>query len=133
MLTRSRDVRLTIDARLQLAVAAIFSRAPSPPGGSKGAVVVLDADTGEVLASVSYPWPASRPDGPAIASARAADAPMLDRARYGLYPPGSTFKMITAAAALREDPESGERAFMCQRLPGDRIGVRIPGFGPPDS
>ena len=39
--------------------------------------------------------------------------------------------MITAAAALREDPSLDERAYMCQRLPSDRIGVRIPGFRRP--
>jgi cell division protein FtsI/penicillin-binding protein 2 len=119
VLTRSRDVRLTIDARLQLAVAAILERAARTSGSGKGAVVVLDADTGQILASVSYPWL-----GPA------SDA-LLDRARYALYPPGSTFKMITAAAALREDPASSDRTFVCQRLDHDRIGTRIPGFGPP--
>jgi len=54
----------------------------------------------------------------------------LDRARYGLYAPGSTFKMITAAAALNEHAGYQDRAFVCSRLPSGRIGVRIPGFGP---
>jgi cell division protein FtsW (lipid II flippase) len=113
LLARTRDVRLTIDARLQLAVAKILEQSATRAGSGKGAVVVLDADTGDMLASVSYPW-----NG-------------LDRARYGLYPPGSTFKMITAAAALRADPGLAEREFTCERLPSGRTGVRIPGFGPP--
>jgi peptidoglycan glycosyltransferase len=39
--------------------------------------------------------------------------------------------MITAAAALRENPSFDQKAFVCQRLPSNRIGIRIPGFGPP--
>ena len=54
-MTRNRDVRVTIDTRLQLAVAAILTRAARASGSGKGAVIVLDADTGEILASVSYP------------------------------------------------------------------------------
>jgi cell division protein FtsW (lipid II flippase) len=131
--TRPRDVRLTIDVRLQLAVASILARAVQATGG-KGAVVVLDAATGEVLASVSYPWPAIDPDAvrPPDPGRMPADAdPFLDRARYGVYPPGSTFKMVTAAAALREDVAFAGRTFVCQRLSSRRIGARIPGFGRP--
>jgi cell division protein FtsW (lipid II flippase) len=137
VLTRSRDVRLTIDSRLQLAVASILERAARSSGSGKGAVVVLDADTGQVLASVSYPWPGTAgPEGRAyIARAASAkhsiDDALLDRARYGLYPPGSTFKMITAATALSENPASAGRSFVCQRLANNRIGARIPSFGPP--
>jgi cell division protein FtsW (lipid II flippase) len=128
VLTRSRDVSLTIDARFQLAVAAILERAARTSGSGKGAVVVLNAETGQVLASVSYPWPGleAGPSGPAQASSS-----YLDRARYALYPPGSTFKMITAAAALRESPTATDRAFVCERLGNHRIGAKIPGFGPP--
>jgi cell division protein FtsI/penicillin-binding protein 2 len=39
--------------------------------------------------------------------------------------------MITAAAALREDPGFSQKAFTCQRLPSDRVGARIPGWGRP--
>jgi len=153
ILSHSRDVRITVDARLQLAVAQILERAAKTSGTGQGAVVVLDADTGRILASVSYPWPTfaeatvGKPSTvhSAPSSARASeskpstknaelstqDGPLLDRARYGLYPPGSTFKMITAAAALREDPAASQRAFVCERLSPSRIGARIPGFGPP--
>jgi cell division protein FtsW (lipid II flippase) len=117
LLSRSRDVRITIDARFQLAVGSILERAARQSGSGKGAAVILDADTGEMLASVSYPF-------------EKQDDVILDRARYGLYPPGSTFKIVTAAAALREDSSLGNRSFACRRLPNNRIGVMLPGHGP---
>ena len=74
----------------------------SIPGG---AVVVLDLNTGEVLAAASYPsfnlatlandWAFLNTD-PAF--------PMLNRATQGRYLPGSTFKMVTGMAALRHVP-----------------------------
>src|SRR5207342_2408681 len=79
------DVHLTVDANLQLRVAAIVA-AYAQNNAGKAAAVVLDPDSGELLASASYPWP--------DASDSANDA-LVDRARYGLYPPGSTFKLVT--------------------------------------
>jgi hypothetical protein len=142
ILERPRDVRVTIDAQLQLAVASILERVARVSGDGKGAVVVVDADSGELLASVSYPWPDGqshsqeppvRMESPVFrpADRSAAADPVLDRARYGLYPPGSTFKIITAAAALRQDPSLTRQTYVCQRLPSKRIGARIPGFGRP--
>jgi peptidoglycan glycosyltransferase len=79
-----------------------------------------------MLASVSYPWPDAN-------VTKVTDAPdaMLDRARYGLYPPGSTFKLVTAAAALRTDPSLAQLSFTCSPLGGDRVGAKIPGYGRP--
>jgi penicillin-binding protein A len=48
-----------------------------------------------------------------------------------LYPPGSTFKLLTAAAALRRDAGSSTQAFTCSRLPDNRVGVKMPGFTRP--
>ena len=125
--SRPRDLQITIDARLQLQVASILARSSASAGIARSAVVVLDAETGEVLASVSYPWPVGvRPQGQTPSS----DA-LLDRARYGLYPPGSTFKLVTAAAALRQDAAMSRVAFTCSALPGGRVGAKIPGFGRP--
>ena len=134
VIDRSRDVRLTIDARLQLAVASILERAVRPPAGGKGAVVVIDAATGQVLASVSYPFPSAGGNGVASGASGAGTATvpaeaLLDRARYGLYPPGSTFKIVTAAAALRDNPALGRQTFTCQRLPSGRVGASIRGWG----
>jgi len=91
---------------------------------------VLDPDTGELLASASYPWPeAATPE----ADGGNADAPdsLLDRARYGLYPPGSTFKLVTAAAALRKGVDPGATTFACSRLPDGRVGASIKGWNRP--
>jgi peptidoglycan glycosyltransferase len=55
----------------------------------------------------------------------------LDRPRYGLYPPGSTFKLVTAAAALREQGGLQGTVFACSRLPDGRVGAKIAGWGRP--
>ena len=92
------SVTLGIDPATQAAAAAALA-------GRTGAVIALDPRTGEILASVSLP--AFDPRGladPARAAATwaqaSAEGSLLDRARQGLYPPGSVFKIVTAAAAL---------------------------------
>ncbi|HEX5475868.1 MAG TPA: FtsW/RodA/SpoVE family cell cycle protein [Vicinamibacterales bacterium] len=127
LLRQPHDVRLTIDARLQVKVSDILAAAAARSHSGKAAAIVIDAQTGDVLASVSYPWPASTAAG--IDDQR-PDA-LLDRARYGLYPPGSTFKIVTAAAALQHDPASAHTTFRCGPLPGGRVGARIPGWPRP--
>jgi cell division protein FtsI/penicillin-binding protein 2 len=51
----------------------------------------------------------------------------LDRARYGLYPPGSTFKVVTAMAALRKDAGLTHKTYECIRLPDNRVGQFLKG------
>lgn len=60
-------------------------------------------------------------------AATAGGGELLDRARYGIYPPGSTFKVVTALAALRKDPGLAARTFECKLLPGGRAGNRVRG------
>jgi cell division protein FtsW (lipid II flippase) len=112
------DVHLTIDAELQLRAAGIVEAYARKADG-RAAAVVLEPDSGELLASVSFP----RPDG-------STDS-LLDRARYGLYPPGSTFKLITASAALRQHVDPRRTTFTCARLPDGRVGAKIAGFNRP--
>jgi cell division protein FtsW (lipid II flippase) len=125
---RPRDVRLTIDANLQLRVAAIVADYARKADG-KAAAVVLDPETGAVLASASYPWPESL-DQAQAASMDDGDS-LLDRARYGNYPPGSTFKLVVAMAALGHNPDAGASTYTCARLPNGRIGAVIPGWTRP--
>jgi cell division protein FtsI/penicillin-binding protein 2 len=127
VLARDRDVRLTIDARLQTQAHEILERRLREAGAQRGALVVVEAATGNVLAMVSAP--AAAP--PAARSAAPTPDELLDRARYGLYPPGSTFKLVTAMAALRIDPELKNRTFFCRRLPDGRAGNVIAGWNRP--
>jgi peptidoglycan glycosyltransferase len=96
------EVVLTLDSRAQqVAYDAL--------GNRRGAVVALDPRTGAVLAMVSRPSydpnPLASHDGHVIQQAydglrNDAAAPLLNRATSQTYPPGSTFKVITTAAAL---------------------------------
>ena len=128
-----RQLALTVDARLQARVAAIVSAYARRSSSGRAAAVVIDPSTGDLLASVSYPWPseAMRDDGGPGPGDEGENDALLDRARYGLYPPGSTFKLLTAAAALRRDSAAAAQTFTCSRLPDNRVGVRLPGFTRP--
>jgi peptidoglycan glycosyltransferase len=91
------NVVLTLDPTLQRV--AYEGLAASVTG--RGAVVAVNPKNGEVLAMASYP--SFDPNGidesfPQLL--RDPDSPLINRAVQSLYPPGSTFKVITAAAAL---------------------------------
>lgn len=133
LLGRDRNLHTSIDARLQIRTAAALRGRIESSGHARGAAVVLDAGTGDVLASASYPWPAAgdldRPDA-AAAPSGAIDS-LLDRSRYGLYPPGSTFKLLVAGAALRVDPRNQAPTLSCVRLPDGRVGNFVRGSSRP--
>jgi len=91
-------LRLTLSHTLQTAAAVAL-------GNQTGAVVALDPTTGEVLAYYSSPmFDPALLLGEASAPGDALEAdptqPLLDRAGYATYAPGSAFKIITAAAGL---------------------------------
>jgi cell division protein FtsW (lipid II flippase) len=131
VMNQRRELRLTIDARLQVRAAAILAEYARRSSTGRAAAVVVDPATGDLLASVSYPWPSDAElRTPANAKDMDVDA-LLDRPRYGLYPPGSTFKLMTAAAALRRDTGAAAQTFTCSRLPGDRVGAHVPGYTRP--
>lgn len=117
ILTRNRDVRMSIDARLQERAAQILRDQLKKVGQDRGSLVVMDSATGDLLASVNEPQPALN-----LPLNSTGGGPLLDRARYGLYPPGSTFKVVTAIAALRVSPELANQTYQCIRLPDGRAG-----------
>jgi cell division protein FtsI/penicillin-binding protein 2 len=125
VLDRPRNVRMSIDARLQVRMAEILRKQLQESKVERGAAVALDPATGDLLAAVSLPL---QPAGP-VANAPAGDeeATYLDRARFGLYPPGSTFKVVTAMAALRKDPNLAKKSYDCVRLPDNRVGNYLKG------
>lgn len=99
------DIVLTIDAELQV-------EAYEALGDREGAVVVVDVADGAVRALVSRPTfdPDSLDRDPALAS-DADRRPLFNRATFGLYPPGSTWKTVTLAAALAEGVASPSDRF----------------------
>jgi penicillin-binding protein 2 len=107
---RPHGLQLTIDARLQRAVERAlqdgiqFAHAAGHLDAHAGAAVVLDPHTGAVKALATYPTfsqvaAARNPDY--LAQLYTSGSRLLDRATQGIYPAGSTFKPIVAAAALQ--------------------------------
>ena len=137
LLDRDRDIHLTIDARMQTRLASILEKHVQAAASGKGAAVIIDPATGDLLSSVTYPWADLAKAQKAIAGSD--DIPedselsksLLDRARYGMYPPGSSFKVVTAIAALRSRPDAETARFECKRLPDGRIGNYIRSWGKP--
>ncbi len=103
-------VQLTVSAPLSAAVAAAFEAHPQT-AGKRGAAVVMNWRTGAIAALVSLP----SFDPCDISDAVQADAgkPFWNRATQAKYPPGSTFKTVTAAAALRCLPQAEEIRIDC--------------------
>ena len=130
LLGRKRDLTLTVDVRLQAAAARLLRQRLAVAHAEQGSVVVLDPVTGGLLACVSAPWPPGALRGANRFSAADRDsvpAPeRLDRARFGLYPPGSTFKLVTAAAALAQSPDLAQATFTCRKLP-EGVGAIVQG------
>ncbi len=109
---RGRDLHTTIDLNLQKLVSDML-------GDTRGAVCVLDPETGEVLAL--YSGPSYNPNIFIDKSQYAAigrvfknpNAPLLNRA-LNTYPPGSIFKIVTAYAGLWEKIIDPSTTFVCK-------------------
>ena len=102
---RGDDIRLTISERLSRYISEQF------PKGKRGAVVVLNYQTGEILSMVSMPQFDPTNLGAALEDETAGA--LINRATQGLYPPGSTFKIVTMASALTNLPDLQDFAFDC--------------------
>ncbi len=102
------NVVTTLDVDVQKAASEAM-------GIYKGAIVVMNVKTGEILALVSKPdfdpnqineiWEEVNEDS--------NNSVLLNRATQGLYPPGSTFKIITALEYIKENSNVSEYSFDC--------------------
>ncbi len=100
-----RDLYLTVDAELSAAAYEALN-------GQKGAVAVYNYETGELLCSVSAPTfdPENPPES---VEDEKYEGVYINRVFAGLYTPGSTFKLVTAAAALENIRDLESRSFHC--------------------
>ncbi len=110
------DLFLTIDERIQAAAEDSLRRAISETRARAGSIVVLDPHTGDVLAMASRPTfdPNVRPRR---GTKKELEAELGRRSNYAvshLYEPGSTFKIVTVAAALEEGLARPEEVIDCR-------------------
>ncbi|MBQ8651103.1 MAG: penicillin-binding protein 2 [Alphaproteobacteria bacterium] len=111
--TKGNDIKLTIDIDLQKNVYEILSSQHS------ASCVVLDVNTGAILAYVSVPGYDTNIFTKKIASNVLKEIyddpykPLINKCISGLYAPGSAFKMITAIAALRKGVINQNTRFHC--------------------
>jgi penicillin-binding protein A len=105
--TVGSEVVLTVDAQIQQAAVEVL-------GGSPGAVVVMDPKTGAILAMASAPtFDAGQVDELWAALVSDDGRPLINRAIQSTFTPGSTFKVITAAAALDLNLVDPNAKFRC--------------------
>lgn len=107
------SVLTTLDTRLQKA-------AYDALGNHKGAVVVMEPSSGKILAMVSKPdydpnqidkiWDELTKEETGTEDKA---SPLVNRAAQGLYPPGSTFKILTALEYIRENPDYEKYKYNC--------------------
>lgn len=120
-------LQLSIDLRLQKAAVAGL-------GNDRGAVVMLDPTTGEVLAMASTPtFDASKIADPSTAAATMAALqadkrlPLLPRATLGQYVPGSVLKIVTAIAGLDTGAITPQTTYP-QQPAAEKTGLLVDGF-----
>jgi peptidoglycan glycosyltransferase len=104
------NVISTLDSKLQ-------ETAYQALGSNNGAIVVMEGDTGKILAMVSKPdydpndidvlWDSL------VAAENTENSSLLNRAAQGKYPPGSTFKILTLLEYIRENPNYKDYTYDC--------------------
>ena len=95
------SVVTTLDMELQQAAYAAL-------GDRRGAVIAMEPDTGKILAMVSKPGYDPNTllqDWTALTDSSNNQGQLVNRVTAGLYPPGSTFKIVTALEYVRENPD----------------------------
>lgn len=106
-----QDIQITIDIGVQKIVDKFMQ-------DEKGAVVIIDPYSGEIIAMGSYPGynPNDFIKGNNEAIKKLLEntgSPLFNRAVAGQFPPGSVFKIVTATAALEQKPSFINKTFVC--------------------
>jgi penicillin-binding protein 2 len=132
---------LTVDSLFQQRAADILQQAMVKAHSDQASLVAIQPKTGDVLAMVSLPQYDNNLFAAGISQAdfkRLNDdpgTPLLNKAIAGLYPPGSTFKLVTAAAALQDKVVTPQTNINCPgsiSLPGGqftKLDWWLPGHG----
>ncbi|HUE86739.1 MAG TPA: penicillin-binding protein [Vicinamibacterales bacterium] len=116
--TAGGSLELTIDEQLQYITERELRNGVEETGAEGGTAVVMDPHTGEILALAN--WPTFNPN----AYSASDDVARRNRAVQDIYEPGSTFKVVTVAAALEEKVMAADA--MIETSPGTiRFGGRV--------
>src|SRR5271168_266815 len=116
---RGASVVLTLDEKIQYTAERELAAAIAKTRATAGTVIVMNPNTGEILALAN--WPKFNPN-------KAGDAPSdtwMNRAVSAIYEPGSTFKLITLAAGFDQNITRPDEVFDCENgavyISGHRI------------
>ncbi len=103
------DVKLTIDSE-------VSAEAYKAMKGNKGTITVYNYLTGQVICMTSAPTydPLNKPTDINTNTTGKYDGIYLNRALSGVFTPGSTFKVVTAIAAIENIPNVYKRTFTCK-------------------
>ncbi len=106
--TSGASLTTTIDRTIQYIVEKEITQTIEDTGAAGMSVIVMDPDNGEVLAMANYP------DFNPNEYGRSPERSWFNRAIGHVYEPGSTFKIVTAAAVFEEDLTDLEELIDCQ-------------------
>ncbi|PZR62463.1 MAG: penicillin-binding protein 2 [Chloroflexi bacterium] len=141
-----KNLMLTVDARVQRLAEEALAWGMQAAKVKQGVTIVMNPQTGEILAMVSLPTYDNNKFATGIRATDYAayladpNRPLRNHAISDIYPPGSTFKLVTGLAALQEGVTTPERTwptYGCYQIPGAAPGDCLfdwnhAGFGPLD-
>ena len=144
--TAGKNMMLTIDARTQRLATDALEWGMKAVGVQEGVTIVMNPQTGEILAMVSLPAYDNNKFATGISAKdyqaylTQAGKPLRNHAIADTYPPGSTFKLVTALGALESGTTTPTRkwpTYGCYQIPGAPKGQCLfdwnhAGFGPLD-
>lgn len=120
------NLMLTVDARLQRMATEALQWGMKAAGVKQGVTIVMNPQTGEILAMVSLPTYDNNKFATGISTAdfktyvSNPNQPLRNHAIEDIYPPGSTFKLVTGTAALEEGVTTPTRTwptYACYHIP----------------